>query len=260
MRSHGIVHATAAQPSCVQELTCETGMCGRVAVCGAMSLSKERPSTGFADTLHTNPITVLYRSGTRVTPNGTKKPVWMCQCECGEKTEVVAQSLKVGGTRSCGCLQKESMSSANRTHGMSNSSEYQSWRGMWERCTNPNNSHYQVYGGAGVVVSDKWKDFSAFLVDMGVRPEGTSLDRFPNASGNYEPGNCRWATAGEQSRNTSRTIYITWDGETLCRKDWAERLGITTVALKFRLKHWPLERTMTSTRSNRGRQNKAEEK
>lgn len=199
-------------------------------------------------------LSVLYRSGTKVTPNGSKKPVWMCRCECGEKVEVAAQSLKFGNTRSCGCLQKESMSAANRTHGMSKSPEYQSWRGMWERCTNPNNSHYPIYGGLGVVVCDAWKDFSVFLADMGFRPEGTSLDRFPNAAGNYEQGNCRWATAREQSRNTSRTIYITWKGETLCRKDWAERLGISAVALKFRLKHWPLERAMTADRDNRGRQ------
>lgn len=198
-------------------------------------------------------LSVLRRSGTRCTPNGTKKALWECICECGALIEVPSQSLRIGNTRSCGCLQKEAMALAARTHGMTNSPEHQSWRGMWERCMNEKNSHYLSYGGAGVGVWTLWRDFSVFFNDMGPRPEGTSLDRFPDTGGHYEPSNCRWATSAEQSRNTSRTVNITWNGETLCRKDWAERMGITTVALKFRLKNWTLDRAMSSVRSNVGR-------
>lgn len=189
-------------------------------------------------------LTVLRRSGTTRTPNGSSRPVWSCRCDCGLEVEVPGPNLRIGNTQSCGCLRRET--SPNRTHGMTDSPEYQSWRGMWERCTNKANNHYHIYGGAGVHICDRWRDFKAFYEDMGARPTGTSLDRYPNQHGNYEPGNCRWATPKEQSRNTSRTVNITWDGVTLCRKDWAKRLGITEVALKVRINRWGLQRAMTT--------------
>lgn len=81
---------------------------------------------------------------------------------------------------------------------------YPAWAGMINRCHNPNNSSYHRYGAMGVIVCDRWReDFLNFLADMGERPEGKTLDRFPNNLGNYEPGNCRWATAKEQRANLS---------------------------------------------------------
>lgn len=197
-------------------------------------------------------LTVLYRSGTSETPNGTKRPIWRCRCVCGLEVDVSGVALRNGDTRSCGCLKAEVSGEANRSHGMSRTSTYRSWRAMWERCTDKNNSHYRIYGGAGVSVHPRWRVFSAFLADMGVRPDGYTLDRYPNKCGPYAPDNCRWATPSEQSRNTSRTMLITWAGETLCREDWAQRLGLTTVALKFRIKRWGLEKAMTSEKRGRG--------
>jgi hypothetical protein len=78
---------------------------------------------------------------------------------------------------------------------------YSSWQAMKSRCLNPQTSSYRNYGGRGIKIYDRWLDFKNFLADMGERPEGTSLDRFPNKNGNYEPGNCRWATRLEQNRN-----------------------------------------------------------
>jgi len=79
---------------------------------------------------------------------------------------------------------------------------YGAWAGMISRCHNPNHSSYARYGGAGVSVCDRWRqDFRAFLADMGERPEGMTLDRYPDAAGNYEPGNCRWATPAAQRAN-----------------------------------------------------------
>jgi hypothetical protein len=77
---------------------------------------------------------------------------------------------------------------------------YASWHAMITRCANPNTSGWEYYGGRGITVCDRWRDFANFLADMGPRPEGLSIDRV-NVNGNYEPGNCRWATASEQVAN-----------------------------------------------------------
>lgn len=198
-------------------------------------------------------LLVICRSGTQKTPNGTVRPVWKCECDCGVSVEVQGPNLRNGNTKSCGCYQAESMAAANRTHGMTGSPEHQSWRSMWERCTNTQNSHYHRYGGIGITVHESWRSFEIFYRDMGPRPAGMTLDRHPNPKGNYGPGNCRWATPKQQSRNTSRNIYLTWNGRTMCREDWARELGITSVDLKIRLKRWPMEKAMASPRLNRGR-------
>jgi hypothetical protein len=90
---------------------------------------------------------------------------------------------------------------------MSGTPTHISWSCMITRCTNPNTRHYPRYGGRGIAVCDRWRNsFENFLADMGERPDGTTLDRYPNRDGNYEPGNCRWATAKEQATNMDRTV------------------------------------------------------
>lgn len=78
---------------------------------------------------------------------------------------------------------------------------YESWRNMWKRCTYKGHQNYKNYGGRGITVCDRWIDYALFLADMGERPEGKTLDRYPDVNGNYEPGNCRWATPKEQAAN-----------------------------------------------------------
>lgn len=83
-------------------------------------------------------------------------------------------------------------------HGQSKSREYRSWEQMKQRCLNKNNHAYYRYGGRGIKVCNRWlNNFTNFLEDMGRRPKATSIDRI-NPNGNYEPLNCRWATANEQ--------------------------------------------------------------
>ena len=95
---------------------------------------------------------------------------------------------------------------------------------MIQRCTNPNTPKWEFYGGRGVIVCDQWGDFRQFLADMGPRPVGMTLDRFPDRDGPYSPENCRWATRAEQARNQRRNIYATIGGRTQCLKDWCVEL------------------------------------
>lgn len=95
-----------------------------------------------------------------------------------------------------------------KTHGMKGTPTYSSWRSMKSRCLNPKHKSREYYSDAGVSVCSRWLNFAEFFADMGVRPAGTTLDRWPDKCGNYEPGNCRWATPAEQASNRSSTTII----------------------------------------------------
>lgn len=127
-------------------------------------------------------------------------------------------------------------SNGNLTHGMTHSRAHKSWESMKQRCTNPTSSDYPRYGAKGVKICDAWLDFENFYHDMGDRPEGTSLDRFPNNKGNYEPGNCRWATPPQQQRNIGVNQYLTVQGETKLLVDWARQMNIPVDLLRKRHK------------------------
>jgi len=186
-------------------------------------------------------LRVLYLSGMK--PYGKQKirlSTWLCLCDCGNHHETTGRSLLAGDTKSCGCLHRYVMahkSLANITHGRSNTPEYRSWAKLKGRCLNPNDKSYERYGGRGIAVCDRWvNSFENFFADMGPRPSPKhSLDRINN-DGDYTPENCRWATAIEQVRNSSHMRWITYKGETLCLKDWAERIGISKSALIRRFK------------------------
>ncbi len=134
-------------------------------------------------------------------------PAWCCLCDCGNAASVRGKDLRRGMTESCGCLQRERSASAHRTHGEGRnghrSAEYQIWAGMLSRCLYAGDTNFAKYGARGITVCDRWR-YACFLADMGRRPTPKhSIDRIEN-NGNYEPGNCRWATASEQMRNTRR--------------------------------------------------------
>lgn len=132
------------------------------------------------------------------------------------------------------------------SHGMSGTATYRCWANMVQRCTNPNNTYYCNYGGRGIKVSARWMVFENFLADMGVRPEGMTLDRWPDNDGDYRVENCRWATRSEQNLNNRRTRLLTHGGETMPISAWARKLDIREPKLRERLdKGWPLELALT---------------
>lgn len=139
------------------------------------------------------------------TPAGQAK--WWVECSCGEYLIVRANDLRTGRTRSCGCLRRERSRELKTTHGHARyrrfSGVYKAWRAMVQRCEiGPESNAYQYYAGRGISVCHQWRNsFETFFADMGPRPFGKTLDRINN-DGNYEPGNCRWATMGEQRRNS----------------------------------------------------------
>lgn len=143
----------------------------------------------------------------RTLNNIGQKVAWDCMCDCGKLVTVVSNKLTSGRTKSCGCWRVDFGRSVGQktTHNLSNTPTYVSWQSMKSRCTYEYTIGWQHYGGRGITVCDRWSgSFENFLEDMGLRPSlSFSLDRI-DPNGNYEPGNCRWATSSEQNLNKRR--------------------------------------------------------
>jgi hypothetical protein len=123
-------------------------------------------------------------------------------------------------------------------HGDCASPEYRAWLHMNDRCRNPKNPAWFNYGGRGIAVYDEWRNsYKTFLVYVGRRPSSKhTIDRYPDRNGNYEPGNVRWATRSEQSRNTRRNVLITVKNQTRCLAHWAQLTGISSSTVRYRIK------------------------
>lgn len=128
--------------------------------------------------------------------NTLKKVLWKCQCDCGNVVLRTSGDLVTGNSVSCGCFLKERITK----HGGWKNASYNTWRAMLRRCNNPNDKDYKRYGAVGVKVCPEWYDYARFRDDMGEPIGAETLDRI-NPYGNYEPGNCRWASLPVQARN-----------------------------------------------------------
>lgn len=182
-------------------------------------------------------------------------------CECGEVCAVMVSTLVDGQSKSCGCLhkdiQRKRIAEYGTKHGKTRSGAWKSWAAMRRRCDNPKNKDFKHYGGRGIKVCERWRDFENFYADMGDRPEGMTIER-DRVNEDYEPGNCRWATQREQCLNRRNTRRIEFNGKAMSVREWAAELGVSLATMKQRLKStWPAEHIFSSTkfvRNSRGKE------
>lgn len=177
---------------------------------------------------------------------GRSGVVWLCICDCGGMRYAADAELERGTTTSCGCAKTKHGHARNGAP----SRTYSSWEAMKARCGNPNHGRYADWGGRGIAVCERWQKFENFLADMGEKPKGLSIERLDN-NGNYEPGNCKWASAREQQLNRRVQRYEV-NGESLSISDAAARLGMQWKSVHSRLQvGWPVERAFTTPRFSR---------
>lgn len=149
---------------------------------------------------------------------------WKCRCDCGGFKDVRTNDLTSNKTRSCKCLLIDRNKELKPTHGMSQTKEFNIWKGMRQRCENSNDPKYPIYGGRGITVCERWSSFAAFFEDMGPCRKGFSIERVDNNAG-YSPENCTWAdkyTQANNKNNKNRTsnvagIQVTPTGKYLAR-------------------------------------------
>jgi len=173
-----------------------------------------------------------------------------CQCVCGAIRDVMGGHIVRGKSTNCGCKHSRD---GNRTHGLSDTRTHIIWMNMLDRCRRPNNKNFHQYGGRGISVCQRWDRFENFLADMGEAPKGLTLDRIDN-DGNYEPGNCRWATKKEQCNNKRTTVTMTLDGLTMRLEQWATVKGLTLAAIYHRrCRGWTDEQVLLTPQGGRRR-------
>lgn len=179
---------------------------------------------------------LVYMRDVETAKKGARHSLFICKC--GTEKVILLANVTSGKTTSCGCVSRRMTIERSTTHGMSNTPTYRSWMHMIERCYNKKAKRYERYGGRGIAVCAHWQEsFENFLADMGERPEGTTIDRHPNQDGNYEPGNCRWATAKEQANNRSSNIILSVDGMPSRISGVSDKLGLSYETMRRRVQY-----------------------
>lgn len=176
-------------------------------------------------------FTVLGDSGDRV---GGGKVYWDCRCECGLTARRRSEHLR----KLPKCRHRRTWDEPGRS----------SWEAMLTRCYNVNSDGYLKYGFRGIKVCERWRNsFRNFISDMGPRPSRLhTIDRWPDQSGDYEPGNCRWALAEQQNRNKRNNVFVEYGGERRLFVDVPRADGVSPELALARLKlGWPIERAIS---------------
>lgn len=160
------------------------------------------------------------------------------RCDCGNEIIAMGEHVKSGHTASCGCIWIENC----RKHGHGHDQDgrqtrtYKAWVNMRSRVSGRYEQYDASYTSRGITVCERWQNsFETFLADMGECPAGKTLDRYPDNDGNYEPDNCRWATAAQQNRNMRRNKMVRFQGETMCLLDACHRAGMRPATVQHRL-------------------------
>jgi hypothetical protein len=176
--------------------------------------------------------TILSKTTERI---GEGAYLYLCQCKCGFSKKCTISAILNGRSKSCGCRKKTCVVLTGKNS--DDVPEYNVWMHMKKRCSGKSkNKRDQSYVKRGIKVCERWqKSFAAFYEDMGPRPSPKhSLDRINN-DGNYEPENCRWATMKEQGNNTSKTVFLEYNGQKKPMQIWAEELGVNEHSLRDRI-------------------------
>lgn len=176
---------------------------------------------------------------------------WECVCDCGERRVIAGTTLRAGRRRSCGCQSPRFTAERMRKHGLSRSRTYSIWHGMRQRCESDKAAKKHLYCSKGIRVCERWQSFENFVSDMGLAPDGCSIERL-DGNADYRPANCVWATPKDQANNTTRNRRIEWRGRTLTISQWAESINISPNTLLYRIRRgWPTERAMTEPNRRR---------
>lgn len=156
---------------------------------------------------------------------------WNWMCDCGEIR--IGTKNQVSATQHCGCRETANRIAGATTHGQHKSRAYTIWVNMRRRCNDPKATAYNRYGGRGIRVCERWAtSFDAFLADMGHPPDTMTLDRIDN-NGDYEPGNCRWATRETQSSNQSNNVIVVVGGERLTQHAACIKFGLAGSSVRL---------------------------
>lgn len=156
---------------------------------------------------------------------------WEFLCDCGARFVANGYYARIGKITCCPSCSKERGRQAILKHGLTDTPEYRLWTDIQTRCHNQNSTAFKNYGGRGIVVCERWRSsFENFLADMGKRPPGLTIER-DDVNGNYEPGNCRWATRAEQANNKRNNVNLTIGGVTKTVAEWAAESGLSYDAI-----------------------------
>ena len=178
-----------------------------------------------------------------------KKHAYLCRCDCGTERIFSGGNLRMGHSRSCGCVSKQRIGQLNFSHGLYKHPLYKVWYNIIKRCTQPQNQAYKNYGGRGIkIFFTCFEDFYNFAINNGWA-KGLEIDRIDN-DGPYSRDNCRFVTRAENSRNTRKNLLVTHPvtGARKCAAEWSRELGgqMNLVSKRITQRGWSPERAITT--------------